>query len=163
MREVLSEWLLLVEGRKGEAWYPPRGCLAHLPQQLPADGGGGRGPRKQADWHGSPCSAESEALGVMLGLHTSMGNQSDADLILRPWHQEKHRLESQADPVPGWGSSCRKRVVDLGETWSGRTSLEDTGQRRRAKGDTTVKMGQVLGRLKWRKSYSGFRSRRAGL
>lgn len=96
-------------------WYPPRGCLAHLPQPLPADGGGGRGPRKQADWHSSPCSAVRTS-GVMFGTHMSMGNQSDADLILRPWHPVKHRLESQADPVPGWGSSCRKRGRLRGDT-----------------------------------------------
>ena len=90
---------------------------------------------RHADWHAHLALLSQNLQGVRLGLHTSMGNQSEVDLLLRPRHLVEHRLESQADPIPGWGSSCRKWVVDLGETWSGRTPLEeDTGQGRRVRG-----------------------------
>ena len=102
------------EGRKKcgilqEGAWPT--CLNHCQQM--GVGGGDLGNRLIGTVHPA---RQSEPLGVMFGIHMSTGNQSDADLILRPWHQVKHRLESQADPVPGWGSSCRKRGRLRGDT-----------------------------------------------
>lgn len=107
-------------------------CLSHCQQR---GGGGWTVLMRHADWRAHPALQSQSLQGVRLGRHTSVGNQSEADLIFRPRHLMEHRLESQADPVPGWGSRCRKWVVDLGETWSGRAPLEeDTGPGRRVRG-----------------------------
>ena len=69
-----------------------------------------------------------------------MSKQSDEALILAPQQLMEHGLESQADPVPGWQSSCKKRAVDLRETWGGRIPLqEDTSSGRKAGRPATEK------------------------
>lgn len=56
-----------------------------------------------------------------------MGNQSDADLILRPWHFMEHRLRSWA-----WNYSSRlgQQLLDVGSRPRGRHGVEGLTSRK---------------------------------